>query len=104
MATHTIIPVSEYLTTEYSPDCDYVDGEVQERNLGEQDHSDLQTQFAYLLRTGDSANHLRINTELRVQVSRDPVQGPGCMCSPAQRAKRADHPHSAVDLHRGAVA
>jgi Uma2 family endonuclease len=68
MATHTIIPVSEYLTTAYSPDCDYVDGEVQERNLGEQDHSDLQTQFAYLLRSGDGGKQLRINTELRVQV------------------------------------
>lgn len=68
MATHTIIPVSEYLTTAYSPDCDYVDGEVQERNMGEQDHSDLQTQFAYLLRSADRSSFLRLNTELRVQV------------------------------------
>jgi hypothetical protein len=36
MATSAIVPVSEYLRTSYSPDCDYVDGEVQERNLGEQ--------------------------------------------------------------------
>ncbi len=35
MATKALIPVSEYLRTSYSPDCDYVDGEVQERNLGE---------------------------------------------------------------------
>jgi hypothetical protein len=35
MATNVLIPVSEYLKTSYSPDCDYVDGEVQERNLGE---------------------------------------------------------------------
>jgi hypothetical protein len=33
MATNTVIPVSEYLSTTYRPDCDYVDGEVQERNL-----------------------------------------------------------------------
>ena len=69
MATHTTIPVSEYLSTAYSPDCDYVDGEVHERNMGEQDHSDLQMQFAYLLRSSDSANRLRVNPELRVQVS-----------------------------------
>src|ERR1017187_9837216 len=51
MATNTVIPVSEYLRTSYSPDCDYVDGEVQERNMGEQDHSDLQTRIAVLLST-----------------------------------------------------
>ena len=69
MATHTIIPVSEYLRTEYSPDCDYVDGEVQERNLGEQDHSDLQTQFLHLLTSDSSRTYIRANAEIRVQVS-----------------------------------
>ena len=33
------IPVSEYLATVYRPDGDYIDGEVLERNLGEQAHS-----------------------------------------------------------------
>src|SRR5580698_9549510 len=54
MATNTVIPVSEYLRTSYSPDCDYVDGEVQERNMGEQDHSDLQTRIAVLLSAPDN--------------------------------------------------
>lgn len=36
------IPVEEYLRTSYRPDCDYVDGEVLERNLGTFDHSFLQ--------------------------------------------------------------
>ena len=31
--------MEEYLATSYRPDCDYVDGEVVERNLGEWDHS-----------------------------------------------------------------
>ncbi len=69
MATHTIIPVSEYLTTEYSPDCDYVDGEVQERNLGELDHSDLQRCFLKLLSTTQAEEFVRANPEIRVQVS-----------------------------------
>lgn len=69
MATHTIIPVSEYLSTAYSPDCDYVDGEVQERNLGEQDHSDLQTRMALLLSAAVDSKLIRVNTEIRVQVS-----------------------------------
>jgi Uma2 family endonuclease len=68
MATNVLIPVSEYLRTMYDPDCDYVDGEVQERNLGEQDHSDLQTRIAVLLSGGQNLNFIRVNTELRVQV------------------------------------
>jgi Uma2 family endonuclease len=68
MATSALIPVSEYLSTMYHPDCDYVDGEVQERNLGEQDHSDLQTRLAKLLGTDANEAHLWVNTELRVQV------------------------------------
>ena len=42
MATATIVPVSEYLNTTWRPDCEYVDGEVRERNIGETDHSRLQ--------------------------------------------------------------
>src|ERR1039458_10379887 len=49
MATNTVIPVSEYLRTSYSPDCDYVDGEVQERNTGETDHSDLEAPLLEVL-------------------------------------------------------
>ena len=69
MATNTLIPVSEYLRTSYSPDCDYVDGEVQERNLGELDHSDLQLRFLELLSTPANKTYLRANPEVRVQVA-----------------------------------
>jgi hypothetical protein len=41
-ATQLPISVSEYLHTSYRPDCDYVDGVVEERNLGELDHAALQ--------------------------------------------------------------
>ncbi len=68
MATNTLIPVSEYLGNSYRPDCDYVDGEVQERNLGEQDHSDLQMQLLKLLGTSESELHILANPEIRVQV------------------------------------
>jgi Uma2 family endonuclease len=33
---------SEYLATSYRPDCEYLDGELLERNVGEWDHSRLQ--------------------------------------------------------------
>ena len=33
-----LIPVDEYLRTSYRPDCDYVDGEVLERNSGDRNY------------------------------------------------------------------
>jgi len=68
MATSALIPVGEYLTTSYSPDCDYVDGEIQERNVGEEDHSDLQARLLDLLRTEANQRFIRAKPELRVQV------------------------------------
>jgi Uma2 family endonuclease len=67
MATSVLIPVSEYLSTMYRPDRDYVDGEVQERNLGELDHSDLQAQLIKLLSKSANETYIRVNPELRVQ-------------------------------------
>jgi Uma2 family endonuclease len=50
MATQPIgdrfIPVEEYLSTVYEPDCEYDDGVIVERNLGEFEHSFLQTILA----------------------------------------------------------
>ena len=46
MSTKSLISVAEYLNTSYRPDCDYVNGEVRERNLGEMEHARLQTGIA----------------------------------------------------------
>lgn len=69
MATAVHIPVEEYLHTSYHPDCDYVDGEVLERNLGERWHSSVQAMI-----TGIFLQHRRewglvSMPEQRVQVS-----------------------------------
>jgi Uma2 family endonuclease len=85
MKSATLVPVEEYLRTSYSPDCDYVDGEVLERNLGEHDHSDLQTELAYYFRVRRKQWKLHAVVEQRVQVKpirfRIPdvciVKGPG---------------------------
>ncbi len=69
MATAVHIPVSEYLQTIYHPDCDYVDGEVQERNLGEQPHGLVQTAIAAIFYANRRTWGLRPITEQRVQVS-----------------------------------
>jgi Uma2 family endonuclease len=49
MAT-TLVSVDEYLSTSYPDgDCEYVDGEIVERNVGEIDHGSLQTRIAFYL-------------------------------------------------------
>jgi Uma2 family endonuclease len=70
MPARTLVSVEEYLRTSYDPDCDYVDGGIVERNVGETDHSDCQGRiYAYLL---SRSQRLRIYplVEERVQVSR----------------------------------
>ena len=69
MEARTLIPVEEYLRTSYSPDCDYVDGEVVERNLGEWDHSSLQMRFLIYLGTRQKQWGIQVVPEQRVQVS-----------------------------------
>jgi Uma2 family endonuclease len=63
------ISVEEYLTTSYRPDCDYVDGVVLERNLGEFDYSRLQALLTIWLGSRESQWGVRVLTEQRVQVS-----------------------------------
>jgi Uma2 family endonuclease len=40
------VPMEEYLSTIYEPDCEYDDGLIVERNVGEFEHSFLQTLLA----------------------------------------------------------
>ena len=68
MATGTLISISEYLTTSYSPDRDYVDGVVVERNRGEKDHSRLQTALAVFLGARQREWGIHVYVEQRVQV------------------------------------
>ena len=43
MATTTaLLSLEEYLKTVYRPDCDFVDGEIEERKVGERDHNRIQ--------------------------------------------------------------
>lgn len=70
MKTAALIPVEEYLRTTYRPDRDYVDGEVLERNLGELDHSDLQSEFVHYFRIRRRKWKTYAFVEQRVQVSK----------------------------------
>ncbi|SRR5258706_666710 len=71
MAATTQVSVREYLSTTYDPDCDYVDGEIVERNVGEHDHGRLQgLTFAFLL-SREKLWGIRVVLETRVQVRPD---------------------------------
>jgi Uma2 family endonuclease len=62
------ISVEEYLATSYRPDCDYIDGEIEERNLGEKEHSILQQALVFLFRLNRDTWSVEVFPELRVQV------------------------------------
>jgi Uma2 family endonuclease len=53
----------------YRPDCDYVDGEVQERNLGELDHGRLQKRLVMYFGQREKQWGIEVIPEQRVQVS-----------------------------------
>jgi len=70
MKTAALVSVEEYLRTTYDPDCDYVDGEVIERNLGENDHSDLQSELVRYFRNRRRELKTQAYVEVRVQVAK----------------------------------
>ena len=70
MATAARLPLTpeEYLGTSYKPDCDFVDGQLQERNVGEDQHALFQ--MAVILWFGKYMEqwHLFPLPEMRIQV------------------------------------
>jgi Uma2 family endonuclease len=72
MGSATLISVAEYLTTAYSPDRDYVDGEVVERNLGERDHSSIQGAIfgSLFIRRREWGIHVYPEQRVQVKASR----------------------------------
>src|SRR5713226_7553770 len=69
MKTAALVPLEEYLDTTYNPDCDYVDGEVVERNVGERNHSKIQGEVFHFFRLREETWKVFAYVEQRVQVS-----------------------------------
>jgi Uma2 family endonuclease len=61
------ISVEEYLHTVYRPDCDYVDGEVIERYMGERPHSECASEIWFYFRSR-AREDVHPFAEWRVQV------------------------------------
>jgi Uma2 family endonuclease len=67
--TDTLVSLDEYLSTVYDPDCEYVDGELIERNMGEFDNSALQGIIFAILYGQGMESGIYAYLELRVQVA-----------------------------------
>ncbi len=74
MPTGTLIPVAEYLSHTYHPDCDYIEGQLEERNMGEIGHGDAQGRtYAYVLQ---NFPQFWTAPEVRVQIQPDRFRVP----------------------------
>ena len=69
MKTEAFVSAEEYLKASYDPDRDYVDGEVQERNVGERDHSEIQREFILFFGQRRQQWKVFVFPEQRVQIT-----------------------------------
>jgi Uma2 family endonuclease len=69
VSTATVVALQEYLETSYRPDCEYIEGELLERNVGERDHSRLQTLLSRYLGNREGQWGIWVAVEHRVQVN-----------------------------------
>lgn len=76
MSIATRVPLEEYLQTEYEPDCDYVDGALEERNVGKQKHGETQAAIAAFFHPLRHRLGIRVVTELRMRVSATRIRIP----------------------------
>lgn len=79
------VTVSDYLTTAYDPDCDYIDGHLEERNLGEFEHARLRGRLLFLLMNHEVDSAIRVVPECRLQVRPDRFRVPDLMVLRAEQ-------------------
>ena len=65
-----LVSIDEYLRTSYEPDADYVDGLIEERCLGQWDHSSWQGAIEAFFRAHAKEWNIRTRPEVRTRVSR----------------------------------
>jgi Uma2 family endonuclease len=93
-----LVTVEEYLRTSYRPDCDYVDGRIEERNAGEYDHGLLQSLLVYLFMSHRAEWGIRVVTDVRTQVSQRRFRVPDVS------VLRADAPKEQILTHPPLIA
>jgi Uma2 family endonuclease len=91
MATAPVLlSIDEYLRTSYSPDADYVNGELEERNVGKYEHGKIQGWIFQIFNLNAKAWSTDVTVEQRIQVRTGSVR----VCDVA--IMRADAPREEI--------
>ena len=64
-----LMTVEQYLQSDWSPDVDFVDGNLQDRNVGEKDHGRVQLSVALWFAAREQQLHLEPVTEARLLIA-----------------------------------
>ena len=90
----TLISVDQYLHGVWEPDCEYVNGEVLERSMGEKDHGNWQGALVRLLSAWRQSAHIQVIPELRMRTVPDRYRIPDVTVldrnAPDERAQREE--------------
>ncbi|MDQ2925893.1 MAG: Uma2 family endonuclease [Acidobacteriota bacterium] len=86
----TLLSIEEYLHTSYHPDADFVDGEIEERNLGEYEHAKLQHIISVIFGLNEDMWEADTVIEQRIRINSSRVR----IADVA--VLRADAPHEEV--------
>ncbi|MGA3373354.1 MAG: Uma2 family endonuclease [Terracidiphilus sp.] len=92
------VTVEEYLHTVYEPECDYVDGRIEERNVGEYDHGAIQSYLAFLFMSHREEWKTRVVSDVRTQVKFTRYRCPDVL------VLRADAPREQILTHPPLIA
>src|SRR5947208_1742959 len=85
------IALDDYMNTSYSPDCEYIDGVILERNVGQGKHAYTQSRLLLKLNQLMTEKKLIVLVEQRVRVSATRVRIPD-VCVVQQLEEVASNP------------
>ncbi len=75
-AAAALIPIEEYLASSYEPDLEYVDGVLEEKNMGERDHGFLQMAVGAWFFNHRAEWRIDVLSEYRMRTSKTRVRLP----------------------------
>jgi Uma2 family endonuclease len=81
MGVGTLISVDEYLRASFDPDCDFIEGEVLERNVGKRRHGYAQARIVMWFGRRTELPRLKPITELRMRVAPNKIRIPDVVVS-----------------------
>ena len=93
--------IEQYLNTSYRPDCEFIDGQIIERNLGTRTHSRLQCALIPCLHARSTLCGIEVFPSVRVQVSPTRIRVPDVTAikrSQIQGEVSAAPPHLCIEV------